>query len=212
MIDLKVIECKPKQKPDYATLHFNSMINVIRSLEGDNYDKSQIIKIVNHGVRTIGLIRRDIDKKQCFPELFSMIEAIKFCLAKLTPRELIQIFPVTKTYDGEKWSSKDYFYTMDTLNKHGLDKPIGESLDEILWDYSNDVIIDFYATFMCVASRLYKQQTGIGIMEEFAEKNGIKTMTMCKDERTGKQFLFDKENHRSYAVKKPVPRWLKVIK
>jgi hypothetical protein len=132
-------------------------------------------------------------------------------IALLTPNELIQVFPVEKVYDGYKYKSKDFHYTMRELEKHGLDTPIGENLEDVLWDYTNREINRFSATYMCLASHICESETGKGIIETFLNDKGVKPLYMCEDSKTGKQFLYDKDNHKTYNVKKPLPRGWKVI-
>lgn len=57
----------------------------------------------------------------------------------LTPRELMQLFPVKKDYGGEKGGYKDYFWVMEKLGELPQDKPIGSPQDvaDLLWDYVN---------------------------------------------------------------------------
>ena len=72
----------------------------------------------------------------------SLTEAFRR-VGKLTPRQLMQVFPVVKEYDGDHWGTKDYFYTLEAMRKHGLDKRIGRTNKEIhhvLWDYMNHSI------------------------------------------------------------------------
>lgn len=76
---------------------------------------------------------REIDKR--YKEYRQVLQAI----GRLTPSELEQMYPVIKEYDGEKWGSKDYFYTMDKLRRLPVDNPIGDENDVacLLWDYQN---------------------------------------------------------------------------
>lgn len=70
-----------------------------------------------------------------YQELKQVMETI----GRLTPLELLRMFPVKKEYDGEKWGTKDYYYTMDRLRRLPADKPIGDAQDvaALLWDYQN---------------------------------------------------------------------------
>jgi hypothetical protein len=70
-----------------------------------------------------------------YQELKQVMETI----GRLTPLELLRMFPVKKEYDGEKWGTKDYYYTMDRLRRLPADRPIGDAQDvaALLWDYQN---------------------------------------------------------------------------
>jgi hypothetical protein len=55
------------------------------------------------------------------------VQVILSSIGSLKPAELVNIFPIEKTYDGDRWGVKDYFYTRDYLNTLDPDKPIGEN-------------------------------------------------------------------------------------
>ena len=46
---------------------------------------------------------------------FFIVEFINQMVAKITPRQFMEIFPIAKDYDGEKYGCKDYFYTKDYM-------------------------------------------------------------------------------------------------
>lgn len=75
----------------------------------------------------------EIEKR--YQELKQVMDTI----GRLTPMELLRLYPVDKEYDGKKWGTKDYFYTMDRLRSLPADKPIGDAQDVavLLWDYQN---------------------------------------------------------------------------
>ena len=100
--------------------------------------------------------------------LFNAINQAFGFVGFLTLRDLVTIFPVTKTYDGEKYGCKDYFFTIDALSKMDWDKPIGrENVFNLMWDYQNEDLQRITGEYMCLISELYRTQTGIGIAEEF---------------------------------------------
>lgn len=70
---------------------------------------------------------------------YQELKQVMDTIGRLTPLELLRMFPVKKEYDGEKWGTKDYFYTMDRLRRLPADKPIGDAQDVavLLWDYQN---------------------------------------------------------------------------
>lgn len=49
------------------------------------------------------------------------------------------------------------------------------------------------------------------MMEEWARIMGLKTYTMHTDQN-GKQFLFDKETGKITRLRKPKPRYLKLVR
>jgi hypothetical protein len=131
-------------------------------------------------------------------------------MSNLTPNEFINIFPITKDYDGNRWQSKDYFYTMDYIRQMNSNEPIGEKINEFLWEYHNWNISMFVVNMMSIASDLRRLDTGKGIMEEFCDENNIKTYTLHTNNQ-GKQFLIDNETGKKTKVKRSA-KHLKVIK
>lgn len=133
----------------------------------------------------------DITEKSAKTDFWE-IEVVITLLGGLTPRNLMIAFPITKEFDGEKWCCKDYYYTMEEINKLDLDTPIGkDGILELLWDYQNPMLSELYIESLSAASDLRRMQTGKGLAEEFFEKEGISTYTyneesgILKDNQTG---------------------------
>lgn len=114
--------------------------------------------------------------------LFETMDNIFNMLGGLTLRNFVTTFPIEKTYDGDKYECKDYFFTMNVLNKMECDKPIGrQAISELFWDYENNDLRHLYVEYMSATSALYKEQTGKGIAEQFCEEHGIPTYTVNRD-------------------------------
>lgn len=157
-----------------------------------NPSQNDLMKVAFAGVKYItGLsdIKHAYEKMDVeYPEdinsietTFNLISSIFTVMSGLTPRNFMMNFPVSKEFDGEKWCSKDYFTTMNEINKLDIDKPIGsENLENLLWDYQNDLIRKCYAELLCTASAMRKAQGGKGIMEEWCEEMNIPTYTINK--------------------------------
>lgn len=113
---------------------------------------------------------------------FQLIDSIFGVLGCLTLQNFVNTFPIDKTYDGEKWECKDYFFTMEVLSKMDWDKPIGrDKLSELLWDYENEELRHAYIEFTTSASAILRAQTGKGIAETWCDNMGIPTYTMNKE-------------------------------
>lgn len=71
--------------------------------------------------------------------IYERSHSIMVVIGLLTPRELMQMFPVTKDYGGDKGGYKDYFWAIEKLGKLPPDKPIGSAQDaaDVLWNYAN---------------------------------------------------------------------------
>lgn len=81
---------------------------------------------------------------------YAELSAIMQSIGMLTPKQLQQMFPISKEYDGDKYDMKDYYYTLHALEKAGMDKPIGTEMEaaHLLWDYQNTEISFFLMAYM----------------------------------------------------------------
>jgi hypothetical protein len=103
---------------------------------------------------------------------FNYFENVKKNMALLTPYEFINLFPITKNYDGEKYGIKDYFCANKDLKKYDSAQPLGDKIEDFLWDYWNEDINEFMAQSMMAASRLMKAQSGQSLFETFLKPIG----------------------------------------
>lgn len=86
---------------------------------------------------------------------YKQAEKIVEAIGRLTPRTLMQMFPLEKKYDGEKQQIKDYFYAIKEIEKKGIDEPIGkENVEGFLWDYINIDISFFLIRWMGIVEDL----------------------------------------------------------
>jgi len=122
----------------------------------EEISRDELKKYVYLGVKHLGSRTRDRrigDVGKSHEDAVSVIQAS----GRLTPMELMQIFPVTKTYNGDRYDSKDYYFSMKAIQEHGLDKPIGnhESVVNLLWDYMNINILHFMVQWMDTISEFH---------------------------------------------------------
>ena len=125
--------------------------------EGLKHD--DLIKYVYLGVKAFGGEYVRLKREAKIKSLENVEWTYKRCqdlmeaIGNLAPAQLIQLFPVTKDFTGDKYDWKDYFWTMKRLEKFPQDKPIGSEQDaaDILWDYVNHDTEFFFLTWMnCV--------------------------------------------------------------
>ena len=144
------------------------------------------VKYINYAI-DIDSINHRLDNTYQTPfevkqNAFNMIDALYSIIGRIKLKNLIKIFPIDKTYDGDKWGCKDYFFTMDVLKEKGLDNAVGrDEVFDLMWDYMNKDLREFTLFYMSCMSAMYKQQTGVGIAEKFCEDNGIGTYTMDRE-------------------------------
>ncbi len=131
------------------------------------------------------------------------IESVSDRIGCLTPQEFVQLFPITKEYDGEKYGVKDYFYTIEKINAMP-DEPIGqENVSEFLFNYCNRDIDRYMIAWMGIVNRMHMLNGGRDIALEFFEDMGMTVHTyheeagyMVNDE-TGEQFKIKKSTRRA---------------
>lgn len=112
----------------------------VHRLQGDDLAKYIYLEVKAYGKEKWKEINH-IKHKSCL-EIENRYKEIKMVLdatGRLTPQKLLQLYPVTKEYGGERRDCKDYFYTMDKLKQWPPDKPIGTAQEVacLLWDYEN---------------------------------------------------------------------------
>lgn len=134
-------------------------------------------------------------------------EAVLGMMGALTPRQFVELFPIEKVYDGKRWGTKDFFSTVQMINEHGWDTPIGDAF-EFLWDYDNRNTREFAVNYMSAVDDVFRSNGGLGMVESFCLDKGIETYRMYTDAK-GKQYLQDSKG-RTHPVRNP--RHLKIVK
>lgn len=114
-------------------------------------------------------------------------------MGKLTPREMAQMFPAEKRYDGGG-NFKDYFTSTKFLNALE-DKPLGtEGALKFLWDYMSPELNQFYLLVMEAVDNDRKRQGKPSMGEEFARENGIPVYHKTTD-ADGSPILMDEKGN-----------------
>ena len=194
-------------------LYWKALIAVIKkALENNNYTHDDVKKMAFYGIKYTNTQRVDnMHTSEEAEDFHKFVMAVSEFIGRLTPNEFMNIFPITKEYDGHKWGMKDYFYTMEYLNTLERDKPIKDqnidngSVVGFLWEYHNWEVRRFTVKLATALERIQAAQ-GLPTMFDALD---IETHTL--HESNGKQFLID-SNGRTTALRKPLPRYLKPIK
>lgn len=113
---------------------------------------------------------KDADYKAMM-QRFTMTEYVKGCMSMLTPKEFMQLFPITKTYNGAKNECKDYFSTMEFIHTLEQDEPIGDrkALESFLWGYWNWDINLFVAETYSLLTNLMNMRGKAGPLDKVME-------------------------------------------
>lgn len=209
---------KEKNNLDLAIIYSKACDRANKAYSNDK-SRENLSKSVYYWVKYVNLLYKICDDEmesapsEYVQELFQVMEAVKELIKLLTPNELMRIFPITKRYDGARYECKDYFTTMEALKAHGLDTPIGEAVDHILWDYMDNHLMWFTLNLMGIVGKLHKAQTGREMLFDFFEEQGkhLTTYNMATDPRTGKRYMINNDTGKMTRVRKPMPRYLKVV-
>lgn len=187
-------EISKKPEFDYATHYIEGFIRNLQAIvDSGNSDRDAMKRAVYFGVKYCGVAREGSDPDLLLKNTFTMTALV----GMLTPAELVTVFPVSKTFSGELTQSKDYFSTMAKLKKNGIDSIIGESVENLLWDYVNTDIEFFTIRRMGLVDQLRREEGKPGMIEEFF---GHKPKYLCKGEG-GKEYLFDPATGRTSKVR-----------
>ena len=143
--------------------------------------------------------------------VLNVMFSITDMMAGLTPTEFMQIFPIPKEYDGDKYGIKDYFNTMEYVRTFPQDEPIGqEDIMGFLMEYYNWDILEFETRMLSVMSDIRRMDGQMGIMEEFAAENGIPTYSFYEKEG----IVVDRQTGEVTKVHKPktrIPKYMRIM-
>jgi len=199
-----------KPKPDYGEIYRKAIVRTLDAWELKPGDKDLRSKLIYYGVRYCNHSRYDKKDYESVVSRLELIQDINAMIGRLSPAELMQMFPVRKIYNGERYQTKDFFYTMAALQKHGLDNPIGNAVFDTLWDYQNIDTELFLVGYMGVMSDIRKLQGGKGLMEEWCEKQDIPVYYESAD-RQGRTFMTNSKTGKTKRVHKKPPRYLRLV-
>lgn len=191
-------------------VYLNAFTNSVRQYQ-ETQSKDTIKKAVFYGVKIINLR----EKPKCLTRgiaenNFQFGSIVKDMIGLLTPKEFMEIFPITKDFRGHKRQVKDYFYTRDYINTLDSNKPIRENGDplEFLWEYTNWDISVFNVNLLGYMSDLRELDGYPSMAAEWCEMNGIKTYEMHQDHK-GNNFII-KDGKVLKQIKK-YPKYLKLV-
>ena len=169
-----------------------------------------IKKAAYYGVKYVKSTNVDALSYQQLLKTFTEIQDIEFILSTLTFNEIINIFPIIKDYDG-KGEMKDYYSTMEYLSDKILSEPIN-NIDEFLWNYYNNDIMNFNIKKMLIFDRLMKFENQPGLLEQMLDKldpeGNVHTYIYNKEHN----YMQDTKTGKTFKVRRPIPKGWKIIK
>ena len=206
---LRVVTCKPMSE-----LYYNALLNTAKKMsvlfeknpELKEIDLPQwyIKQIIFYGMKAVNSqVKPETGyTEEMLKTRFEFFNLIINYISFLTPTEFITIFPIDKTFDGDKCETKDYFSTMEFLIKIRMDEPIGEENTlNLLWSYCNWNVRYFNVNFISLMSDLRQLDGQTGIMEQWADDNGITLNSLHTDPTTGLEYMINNDTHRSIPIK-----------
>jgi len=169
---------------------FNQAVNNSSTGELKDSPQEDLCKVVYAAVKRICALddifreckRLGVDSASTYEktkEYFEFIDTAFTVMGYMTLKNFITTFPITKTYDGEKWSCKDYYYTVDVVNNMDMEAPIGrDRISELLWDYQNELLFQVYGQWMRTVDSMRRYQGEKTIVQEMFDEMNIPTHTV----------------------------------
>lgn len=146
-------------------------------------------KAVFYGVKYYAKIQIDTCDYKGLLLVLLEIKDIKTMLSFLSINEIINIFPVTKSYDGKQYECKDFFSTKEYLDNKRHENIIGiDGIEDFLWNYYNNDIMNFSIKEMLVIDRLRRAEGKKGMLESFMEDIGEELHTYTVDRTNNKAY------------------------
>lgn len=192
-------------------LYLNAYTNTAKSYkQGISNQKEYLYKIIFYSIKAVNSRpKKEYMTLDLAKQYFEFSNIALAAMKNITPKEFLQIFPLNKNYDGDKYECKDYFYSMNYIKEHGIDNPIGDGMN-FLWEYYNMEIRHFLVNTMSIMDRIRNLQGYGSAGEEFMADRGIKPMTNYID-ISGQEFFLDKKG-RTFRSKKRYPNYLRLIR
>ncbi len=221
---LKLITCTPKTS--MGELYYNAYNRKMEAVLGRGREPNvtEIMSLVLMGVKsyTRYKVKRESKELNYLLAKFKAMESLKGLMAQLTPTQFINTFPISKTYDGDRYECKDYFYTIKMINELDKDAPIGEGIDDFLWDYGNRDIKMFGVYLFSLMSDIMRAKGEPSIMERMSAEFGIPLYYEDKKNKELKGPIFVEKQDGSYYLNgsdakivsfgKSIPDYLRLIK
>lgn len=171
---------KQDKYPLYLRAYGRELRKRMEEEEKGKEERSTLLRVVFYGINTTILTPKSTNYDETMME-FQSISALKDIIAKLTPSEFMNLFPISKTYDGDCYEIKDYFYTLDYINSMNAHEPIGEKTLEFLMEYTNPHINVFNVKGVMCVSDLRQYDGHLDLMEEFMAADGNDTPNTFKN-------------------------------
>lgn len=101
--------------------------------------------------------------------MFELYDSVITLLMALTPEQFERMFPIDKTYDGDRWEVKDYYFTKKIVDSLPKGEMLYKNVNpiEFMWDYCNKTIRILLVKYMGVMSEVRKFHGMPSLLEEY---------------------------------------------
>lgn len=158
-----------------------------------------MVKAINSGY-----FDTQIYPPEMWEDWFFMTESINSMISHMTPLEFQRIFPVTKTYDGNRYHIIDYFHTKKMIKSIGENTVIGtDNLMVFLQNYCNREMGFYLMNMESIRHHVWKYRNGkdfmSGIAEDIFSGSDSSSFNQCKKENSGKHKV-SRRNRRIFKI------------
>jgi len=132
---------KPSRTEKEVLLHAG-LKEIRKNLKSENMSSLEVIRSITPFLMYLQKYGFDVTFNT-LKNRYEFLKVLTTLFGRLTPREIMIYFPISKTYQGEKWETKDYYYTLEYLSTIHMDEPIGTSFEDVfnfIWEYQNSKI------------------------------------------------------------------------
>ena len=207
---LKLIEGTKRPPLDYEKIYLNGIISCTAD---EDLLMENTRKMIFYTVKYFTVVDIENHTRDQLERLHTLSCQMTEVMATITPADLMTIFPITKTYDGERYQMKDYFSAMEAVNAHGLHEPFktADNARVLLWEYWNRDIMLYQVKLMSIISAFNQFETGASLLERWIREKDIDLPVHRKySDQNGNSYMVD-GNGRSVPVIRSFPKYLKLV-
>lgn len=154
--------------------------------------------------------KKSIETVQQLDDCLTYIALINKKMKELTFNEVINIFPIRKDFDGERFECKDYYSTIEYLNKFDLNEPIGEEVNDFFWNYYNSILMAYSAKELILFDMYRMLEGKESFMTEWARMVGVDTYKI--NEKQGYIYNTTTGKTKPYKKYKKRNKYIKIVK
>lgn len=187
---------------------YGRIVERVMNQEGDIRYASMFerMKVCYYTIKLINTVGKDI-REENYEITLSLFGMICELLQDMPVEEFMRWFPAKKVYDGEKYGCKDYYSTMEIVEKY----PNITNPEEFLMEYYNYTIHLYMVNVMMAISAFCRAEGKETPMETFCRKNGI-PVYYGQELPNGKTLLTSSDGSQKIMNKrKPRKNYLKVM-